>query len=392
MSTWRRLSLCVAFAAASVKANNIMNFLVRFIVFCFDPLGLGRRFLVRPALNVGWNVYDRVRSKADEKVGTVRELVLRLGLIAFAVVLIIWLAVFMYAAFYYIYMPAISHTRPVHMQFKTCLETSTPCTFPHAHVSLTKKQQLLMVGQAYKVIVNIDMPESPQNLELGMFMVCAEMRDYDSLLRGHSCRSAMMRYRSPLIRMISTWALSPLYVLGWKEEFQQVPVEIFSRYLEERQHPITDVYVEIQSQKIQFYTVTLHIVADFTGLRYIMFNWPVLSAIVAISTNLFFILVVFLLSWYHWSDASWLHSLQIKYARLTNTLQSGAGSVILSSTSTSSLRDDDLLSLDEKSDIDDVGGGDADDLMVEKSLDKHSQHGRDAKDALRQRKTKRTDK
>lgn len=141
-----------------------------------------------------------------------------------------------------------------------------------------------MVGQAYKVIVNIDMPESPQNLELGMFMVCAEMRDYDSMLRGHSCRSAMMRYRSPLIRMISTWALSPLYVLGWKEEFQQVPVEIFSRYLEERQHPITDVYVEIQSQKIQFYTVTLHIVADFTGLRYIMFNWPVLSAIVGMLT------------------------------------------------------------------------------------------------------------
>lgn len=137
-----------------------------------------------------------------------------------------------------------------------------------------------MVGQAYKVIVNIDMPESPQNLELGMFMVCAEMRDYDSMLRGHSCRSAMMRYRSPLIRMISTWALSPLYVLGWKEEFQKVPVEIFSRYLEERQHPITDVYVEIQSQKIQFYTVTLHIEADFTGLRYIMFNWPILSAIV----------------------------------------------------------------------------------------------------------------
>jgi len=95
-----------------------MNILLRLIVFALDPLGLGRRFLIRPAVNLGWNVYDRVRSKADEKVGTVRELVLRLGLIAFAVVLIIWLAVFMYAAFYYVYMPAISHTRPVHMQFK----------------------------------------------------------------------------------------------------------------------------------------------------------------------------------------------------------------------------------------------------------------------------------
>ncbi|XP_016986519.1 seipin [Drosophila rhopaloa] len=362
-----------------------MNFLLRFVVFCLDPLGLGRRFFIRPALNLGWNVYDRVRSKADEKVGTVRELVLRLGLIAFAVVLIIWLAVFMYAAFYYVYMPAISHTRPVHMQFKTCLETSTPCTFPHAHVSLTKKQQLLMVGQAYKVIVNIDMPESPQNLELGMFMVCAEMRDYDSMLRGHSCRSAMMRYRSPLIRMISTWALSPLYVLGWKEEFQQVPIEIFSRYLEERQHPITDVYVEIQSQKIQFYTVTLHIVADFTGLRYIMFNWPVLSAIVAISTNLFFILVIFLLSWYHWSDASWLQS---KYYRITKSLEPRVGLF-----KASSLRDeDDFVAYGDKSDIAEVGGdtlsdADADDLV----LVKKSGSGKpDSQDALRKRRPKKT--
>lgn len=148
---------------------------------------------------------------------------------------------------------------------RTCLDTSSPCTFPHAHVSLTKKQQLLMVGQSYRVIVQIEMPESPQNLDLGMFMVCGEMRDIESMLRGHSCRSAMMRYRSPLIRMISTWALSPLYVFGFREEFQRVSVEIFSNYLEQKHHPITDVYVELQSQKIQFYTVSLHIVADFTG-------------------------------------------------------------------------------------------------------------------------------
>ncbi|XP_037954561.1 seipin [Teleopsis dalmanni] len=336
-----------------------MNFLLRLVIFCFDPLGIGRRLFFRPVLNIGLNVYDQLKSRADEKVGSLKELVLRLGLIAFAVILIIWAAVFMYAAFYYTYMPAISHTRPVHMQFKTCLDTNSPCTFPHAHVSLTKKQQLLMVGQAYKVIVNIEMPESPQNLDLGMFMVCAEMRDSSSMLRGHSCRSAMMRYRSPLIRTISTWTLSPLFVLGLKEEFQRVPVEIFSRYLEERMHPITDVYVEIQSQKIQYYTVSLHIVADFTGLRYIMYNWPVLSATVAISTNLFFILIVFLLSWYHWSDTTWLRTLQQKYMRITKTIQSTATKAI---GSPSSFQDDELAFFDDKSissEIDDISGAES---------------------------------
>lgn len=95
-----------------------MNILLRFIVFCLDPLGIGRRFFIRPAYNLGLNVYDQLKIKTDQKVDSLRELVLRLGLVAFAVVLILWAAVFMYAAFYYAYMPAISHTRPVHMQFK----------------------------------------------------------------------------------------------------------------------------------------------------------------------------------------------------------------------------------------------------------------------------------
>lgn len=64
------------------------------------------------------NIYDRLKTKADQKVDSMRELVLRIGLVAFVVALIIWTAVFMYASFYYAYMPAISHNRPVHMQFK----------------------------------------------------------------------------------------------------------------------------------------------------------------------------------------------------------------------------------------------------------------------------------
>lgn len=95
-----------------------MNILFRFIIFCLDPLGLGRRLFIRPAYSLSVGVFDRLKAKTDKKVDTLRELVLRLGLVAFSVVLIIWIAIFMYAAFYYFYMPAISHTRPVYMQFK----------------------------------------------------------------------------------------------------------------------------------------------------------------------------------------------------------------------------------------------------------------------------------
>lgn len=162
--------------------------------------------------------------------------------------------------------------------FRPCDDVIGPCSFPQAHVLLTRKQQLLMVGQPYRISVNIDMPESEQNLRLGMFMVCAEMRDQRTQLRNHACRSAMLHYRSNLARTISTIVMSPLIVLGFKEETQQIPVEVFSSYEDDQENPVTDVFVEIQSRQIQFYSVTLHITAHFSGLRYIMFHWPILSA------------------------------------------------------------------------------------------------------------------
>lgn len=104
----------------------------------------------------------------------------------------------------------------------------------------------------------------------------------------------------------------------------------------------------------------------------------------AISANLFFILVVFLLSWYHWSDATWLHNLQIRYARLTNQLQKKASSVILSSSS--SMRDDDdLVFMDEKYEIAELGAH-SDELQLDKTSDK-APEGSDVQ-TVRQRKVK----
>jgi seipin len=137
-----------------------------------------------------------------------------------------------------------------------------------------------MVGQPYKVFLHIDVPESPKNQNLGMFMVCAEMRDQNTNLRGHSCRPAILHYKSQLLQTISTWILSPLLILGFKEERQHIPVELFSNYEDDQAHPVTEVYVEIQSRNIEFYSVQLHVTAHFTGLRYIMFHWPILSACV----------------------------------------------------------------------------------------------------------------
>ena len=67
-------------------------------------------------------------------------------------------------------------------------------------------------------------------------------------------------------------------------------------------HPVTIIYVEIQSRQIEFYSATIMINAHLSGLRYLMFHWPILSAIVGIGTNLFFIVFICILSYLHFAS------------------------------------------------------------------------------------------
>lgn len=51
--------------------------------------------------------------------------------------------------------------------FRSCYSNKGLCDYPSAHIELTKNQQMLMIGQKYKIIVYIELPESPVNEEIG---------------------------------------------------------------------------------------------------------------------------------------------------------------------------------------------------------------------------------
>ena len=56
--------------------------------------------------------------------------------------------------------------------------------------------------------------------------------------------------------------------------------------------------MQLQSNYIEVYQTSLKIHAHFTGLRYFMFHWPIVSAAMGITTNLFFLSVIAFLSWF----------------------------------------------------------------------------------------------
>lgn len=64
------------------------------------------------------NKWLNVQQKTTQGVQSARDAVFRGGLIVVCAVLIVWISIFLYTAFYYAYMPSMSYVRPVHLQFK----------------------------------------------------------------------------------------------------------------------------------------------------------------------------------------------------------------------------------------------------------------------------------
>jgi len=61
---------------------------------------------------------QRFTNYRQRTVDEVRELVFKGAGVALVATVIVWVAIFLYVAFYYTYIPSVSHIRPVHLQFE----------------------------------------------------------------------------------------------------------------------------------------------------------------------------------------------------------------------------------------------------------------------------------
>ncbi|XP_047441224.1 seipin-like isoform X2 [Mugil cephalus] len=242
----------------------------------------------------------------------VRERVIQ-GFTVFSFVfLLLWLAAFLYGSFYYSFMPKATFSAPVHYYYRTDCESSTSfsCSYPVANISLMRnKKHVLTFGQAYQISLQLEMPDSPTNQELGMFMikttcfsqdggqVASSARFTRQLLSASSSRFSMLRYRSDLLRTLRTLLFLPAFLSGAAEQQQLLDVELFSDYTDDPYSPSATAVIEIMSNRVQIYSSQLYVHAHFTGIRYLLFYFPVLSAVVGVSSNFIFLSVLFVLSY-----------------------------------------------------------------------------------------------
>lgn len=184
-----------------------------------------------------------------------------------------------------------------------------------------------MPQQAYDVLVEIDLPTSPANSELGNFMVDMVMlsSEYkDSSRPGTSTsrpsdlhswipagsilfssrRPAILTFRSDVVSLGKQLAGLPLYILGWRRESERLRIPMAEGIIFEKGHKNAPrkVYLDIQcrhQQALQVYNMRLLLRAKFSGLRWLMYNHRILSFMVFTTAfwaaEVFFALVAWIL-------------------------------------------------------------------------------------------------
>ncbi|XP_065510179.1 seipin [Caloenas nicobarica] len=233
-----------------------------------------------------------------------RRALLRAALAASALLLLLWAALFLYGSFYFSFVPALALERPVHFAFRTDCDPPGPelCSFPSANVSLGgSRDKVLRLGQPYRVSLELELPESPANRALGMFLVSGSTFGPAGRPIATAQRAAMLHYRSRLLRALHTLVFSGLLLGGFVEQKQTLEVELFDKYTEDPYVPTERLQLQIQSKRLQIYGARLRLHARLSGIRYLLFHFPLTSAVLGVAGNFALLSLVLLLGYLRWA-------------------------------------------------------------------------------------------
>ncbi|KAJ2480466.1 hypothetical protein IWW56_002410 [Coemansia sp. RSA 2131] len=238
-----------------------------------------------------------------------------------ATVTIILSSTMLYGVFYKLYVPQLLHSAPVYFQYSantTALVNFVP----------SSNYKFLSTSQAYSVSLDLDVPTSDLNRDLGSFMVDLELRDRHAHAIHLSSRPSILPYESQLVRTMRTLVRSVPLALGLIDERTRLCVRLVDDVYDKHFSPVTSAWIAL-SKPVQVYSAKIIIRAQFSGLRYWMYYWRVPTALVFIVVAVAWQLVLTVVAW----------SVLEAYANRSNVVETGAveTDVVGSDTSTSAV-------------------------------------------------------
>jgi len=207
--------------------------------------------------------------------------------------LIIAVSVFTYLALYISLMPSEIHEEDVNFQFMDCPDRPGPCSYPNATIQLDPRRHQLMVGQPYTIALELEVPDSPDNQELGMFMSCLKMSGKDEEQLFLTCRSSLLQFRSSLLRMLETILFSPLLLCRTTAERQLLGVTYTNNYKEMPSRQTETIVIEIKSKFLRIYSGRLRMHPQLFGLKSLMYHHSWVSSLIGILSMITLSLSIF---------------------------------------------------------------------------------------------------
>lgn len=191
------------------------------------------------------------------------------------IVLVAWVLLTSFTAyitFYQRYIPKNAHVEPVYFQY----DSPKPQGYVHF---LPSKQAALRSDQAYDVSIQLHVPTSDINFQLGNFMIQVEMMSENGSVLAQSHRPAILRYQSNTHRILHVMAKALPLLVGWSEESQKINIHLIESFIEKKNKPMTFARVTLSTPELQIYDARLSVIADFRGLRYYMYHKKITTAI-----------------------------------------------------------------------------------------------------------------
>ncbi|EMD89367.1 hypothetical protein COCHEDRAFT_18338 [Bipolaris maydis C5] len=262
---------------------------------------------------------------------------LRTALLFIASTILFGFAVVAYSSFYYAYIPVRGIVVPVYLQYDhspavvlhppaqvSGVPTGKAAKWPYGLANIPG----LVDRQKYDVVVELDLPRSKTNLHAGNWMVGLEFRGPTTLGQGvkhmlgwdeewnvedhsqggapgttaekvvtddlttqtptvlaRSKRPAILTYRSRILEMMYRFMRLPLYLLGMHTESEHITIKMMESIMFEPGHRNvpSSLRLELRSKApLEVYRASVHITARLEGIRWLMYRYRILSAILGI--------------------------------------------------------------------------------------------------------------
>lgn len=189
--------------------------------------------------------------------------------------LLLLVSCFAFLLFYHHNVPAIGVQQRVYLQHHTALN-------PHATIDLEFSTSKLSTSQPYDVVVELTLPNTPSNHDIGNFMVELEMMSSTSETIIKTARPTILQYSSPLIDSLSTVLLSAPVLLGFKEESQILRIPLLERYEFESGWLASpsQVRLELHAPGIKVYNSRILFRTHLRGLTWVLYTFKITSFLV----------------------------------------------------------------------------------------------------------------